>query len=94
LSKSAEAEHEVSTRVSQSRSESGNGEGLTGGSAHENVNCSIITPFDRRKIAMKRRIGEAVLQYRAGEFVDLGHEGALEAQRFPCDGYRFDAGAD
>jgi hypothetical protein len=91
LSKSAETEHEVSTRVIQSRSESGDTETLTGGSSHKNVDCSIISSLYRREIAVERHFWEAVLKHRAGKFVDLGHELAFEAQRTPCHGSGFNA---
>lgn len=93
VSKSKKFECQVATRVSQSLSESGDGEGLTWCSSDKNVNCSGFDVFmDFREVSEIRRVREPMSQHGRRERVDLREPCRLPPERLPGHGCRFYTG--
>ena len=67
MSKSAKLKGEVTTFIVQSPSETGNAEGLAGGSADEEVDFSILVLLNSGEVAVQRHIRVVVFKHRAGE---------------------------
>ena len=94
VSKSHELKGQVATVVVQSASEASNAEGLAGGASNEKVDLAILVPFDGGEVAVQRHAGIVVFEHGARERLDLGEGGGRPAERMPCKGCGFDAGAD
>lgn len=70
-SKRTEFQHEVATRIIQSRSESRNTEGLAGGSSDQKLDWVIVAFLYRGEIAVQWRVGVMVSEYGTGEWLYL-----------------------
>jgi len=88
-SKLAKLDGQVTTRIIQALSSSGDREGLAWGPSNENVNCSraIINP---RKVPEVLNVRITVGQQRRTERIDLSKPRWPEAQRGPGDRGRLD----
>jgi hypothetical protein len=86
-------EHEVSSGVGETWAETGDREGLTGGAAHENVNCAWfkvpLLVFGHVPVVLHR--GEAVGEDRRRERFDLREADRRPAEVVPCNRGGFDA---
>ena len=97
MSKAAKLKGEVATLVVQAASQSGDGEGLAGGAAHENVNWAcggrLGAELVTGHISIVGCVGVVVCQHGGREFLNLGKPGGRPAQRVPGGGGGFDAAA-
>jgi len=71
LSKSAKLKGEVTTFIIQSPSETGNAEGLAGGSANEEVDLAILVLLNGCEVAMQWDFRVVVFKHRARESLNL-----------------------
>ena len=92
-SKPKEFEGEVAALIIQSRSLSGDGEGLAGGSGHEKVNCSTFISVYLGEVAQVGNLGVMVGQDGRGERLYFGEGGRFPVQGFPGYGGGLNAGA-
>jgi hypothetical protein len=92
-SKFKELEREFATLVIHAASQSGDGEGLAGGSSNKKVNWSCIGS-DAGEVAMVRNSGVSVAQQLARKGVDLCEPCGLPSQRTPRNRCCFDSTAD
>jgi hypothetical protein len=84
-------EHEVSARVVESFAESRDREGLTGGAAHENVNCAWLNVplLVLGHVPVVLDAGEAVREDRRRERLDFGKADRRPAEVVPRYAGRF-----
>jgi hypothetical protein len=84
LKKAKEDECEVSARVSQPLPESGDGEGLAGSSADDDVRSKSGRPFIVfGHIAQVRNIRPVMSDHCGREFLDFSEATSLPAERLP-----------
>ena len=93
MSKSAKLKGEVTTVVIQSTSETGNAEGLAGGSADEKVDFSILVFLNGGEVAVQRNFRITVLKDCAWERLNLREKRRLPTHVMPSGGGGFDAAA-
>jgi hypothetical protein len=86
-------EGQVATRVSQSFAESGDGEGLAGGSSDQKLNCSLFNgPFFMSvHVSVVRNVRVVVREHLRWESLDLGEADGLPSEPMPSDGRGLDA---
>ncbi len=86
-------QREVAARVIHSNPPSSNGEGLTRGSSHENVNCPC-SGLDLREVAKVHYLREAMREHGSREGIDLREPCRAPADSFPGDAGRFNPRAN
>jgi hypothetical protein len=85
---SAELQREIAAIIVESASQTGDGEGLAGGSSDKDVDGNRpswvrLVSEDLREVAMIRHSGEAVVQNSGRKGVNLGEPRRLPAERVP-----------
>ena len=94
ISKPEKFQREVATISIQSRSESGDGEVLTGRSSDKKVNWPIFIAFDGREVPMQRDVRIVMRENGARCGFDLAVRSGFPAQRLPSHRAGADACAD
>lgn len=94
MSQSAKFERKVTTLVIQATSQSSDAEGLTGCSADEEVDFSILVLLNRCEVAVQRHVGIVMFKHGTRELFDFRKEGCFPAHVMPCGGGGLNAAAN
>lgn len=83
VSKAKKLERQLTTRVIQAASESGEREGLAGSAPDENIDSCFITRLDLREVAEVRNTRPTLGKHAGRERGDLGEERVTPSERMP-----------